>query len=892
MEAPPAIIPPPLPPAIPSPAPQADEIPAQAAEPVESPVIPVRMPEPMAENAEPDSSFEIQLGRVWLVRLGIALLVTGLALLGNYAYQNWVRELPAGVRLAALFCGAGLLIETGRRLAGKPKLKHYGEVILGGGLAFGYYCTFAAHHVERLRVIDSPALAAVLLLAAAAAIGAVSWLRQAKVTAVMAFALASYSTMLQPIGWLSAVSNVMLAAGGVVLMLRPGWSAPGVASLIGTYAAFFGWQILGAAQGRLTDPAVLWFLPPSWILFSLPGLTGRFDGSMSERARSWFTGANNIAFYLLFSGIWVEQFGTDGYWKVPAVFGLVLGILGVIGRRADRTSGGVNMAHGLAGLTIALLLKLEGFHLALALAMQSAALAVAFVRFKGRSEVFFSVAAGIAACAMAGGWPPPWMDSQTPIPVWSAGLVALFAGVASLIVRRGADHCDEPLREFVRLGAAGLFIAAVASGILGWCAKLPGEWPLPVAAAVATALGAGSHFLDRERRMLEVAGGGFAFLGTAVWFLVFAKNPGAIAPAGLFSLAAAWVWHQRREQEENPSKEISVVLAWGHSVFVALAAGALVGAFDWTLEATALALSVMALALTTTGLALRCHRLPPCGVVLALLGLAGYALTEREGSLPLFLMVALALAAVLLLHLPWARSRMERFAGFTEGVFRLTAFLAFWTGLHRLAPDYWGDWLAATALLLLLAAKILKWRIPLEAVGFLAGSVLWFAIETVEAPWSPAESPGSWRGWMVAAVFLTLPFLVHREERGRSQIVPAAAIAGCALLTVWATQMLVWRYDWHAAAVLWSVLGFAAVSAGLWQRMVIFRQAGFALLAMAIVKVFAVDVWDFTAFMRVVSFIVLGAALTLLGLFYNRFVPAMKRLLDEDETDPDPEIAE
>ncbi len=57
---------------------------------------------------------------------------------------------------------------------------------------------------------------------------------------------------------------------------------------------------------------------------------------------------------------------------------------------------------------------------------------------------------------------------------------------------------------------------------------------------------------------------------------------------------------------------------------------------------------------------------------------------------------------------------------------------------------------------------------------------------------------------------------------------------------------------------------------------------GFALLVISFCKLFAVDVWDFTAFMRVVSFIVLGAALILLGLFYNRFAETIKALLDDE----------
>src|SRR5690606_8016559 len=60
-----------------------------------------------------ETSFELRLGRVWLVRFGMVLLVTGLVFLGNHAYQNWIRELSAGVRLAALYAGSLILASAG-----------------------------------------------------------------------------------------------------------------------------------------------------------------------------------------------------------------------------------------------------------------------------------------------------------------------------------------------------------------------------------------------------------------------------------------------------------------------------------------------------------------------------------------------------------------------------------------------------------------------------------------------------------------------------------------------------------------------------------------------------------------------------------------------------------
>ena len=34
-------------------------------------------------------------------------------------------------------------------------LRAFGEVVMAGGLSFFYYCTFAAHHVPRLRVVET-----------------------------------------------------------------------------------------------------------------------------------------------------------------------------------------------------------------------------------------------------------------------------------------------------------------------------------------------------------------------------------------------------------------------------------------------------------------------------------------------------------------------------------------------------------------------------------------------------------------------------------------------------------------------------------------------------------------------------------------------------------------
>jgi uncharacterized membrane protein len=167
--------------------------------------------------------------------------------------------------------------------------------------------------------------------------------------------------------------------------------------------------------------------------------------------------------------------------------------------------------------------------------------------------------------------------------------------------------------------------------------------------------------------------------------------------------------------------------------------------------------------------------------------------------------------------------------------------------------------------------------------------MLWLAYFTTNGTWEIVNDIQTWRGGMVvlALVVLTLvgkwrPVSFYQFEDPRALTALFAGLM-CSFMAAWASQMLVWRFDWKPAAVLWTILGFIFVSAGLWQRLHIVRVFGFILLVASLAKLFISDVWDFTAFMRVASFIILGVALILLGLFYNKFAPTIKALLDSEK---------
>ncbi len=865
--------------------------------PQQAPLVPVSektappQPAPMP-TAKPDgdASFELNFGKVWFVRIGIVILLTGLVFLGNYAYQNWIREMPNGVRLAALFACALGLVETGRRLAAKESLSRFGEVLLAGGMAFFYYCTFAAHHVGRLKVIDSPVIAAVLLFGAAGAIAAVSWLRQAKATAVLGLVLASYATMLQPIGWMSCVSSILLGAIGLFFMLKPGWSGPGWASMLGSYGAFFGWQILGATGKNLRtdDPASLWFLPPLWVMFAIPGTLDRFRESLSDRARAWFTGANNALFFLLFSGIWIARNGDENYWQVAAVFGSALIALGILGRRQSATAGGVNIAQGLGVATFAIVLKLDGHHLALVLAFESLALAMAAWKYRGKSEVVFSLLAGFGGAFLA-------TADHGQIPVWSAAIVAALLAAASVVSIR-IKAAEEYFAPFVRFAAAMLFVAAtvVASHL---CLFRLEETPsLLTAIALCGLLSLASLKLDAKRLQPEIVWAGLWFLGVGAWLGFQCGEAWPLAIAAAVSLAACWMWHRQPMIELGEMAEPSLDLAkapgvpaWAFSISTPLFLWQLAPQLRFGQDHIFLIFQIFAVLLAAVAISERCQRLTVTAALFGMVALILNAFPVPTQIWHLFTTAALATSAGAMLFTPFAKNRIEsphrEIAGF---LFRAAAFIAYCTAWYRFAPDVWSDWLALTSILLTLATLFLKRKLLPESVALAAVSVVAFVIATATSPWHLSPEETGWRGITVVIALLSLvltyrqrPALIANPELRADAIAWIAGIT-CAVTTVWATQMLVWRFGWKPAAVLWTILGFAFVSAGLWQRLHILRVCGFFLLIVSFIKLFAVDVWDFTAFMRVASFIVLGAALILLGLFYNKFADTIKALLDDE----------
>ena len=235
------------------------------------PPIPAFAPQPTA--ADRRFSLEQTLGGNWLNKIGIAILVIGLAFFLALKLQTWG---PAGKVLCG-FAVSVVLLGFGVWLERKPTYRIFARGGIGGGWALAFFTTFAMHHVAAARVLPSLAADLVLMMLVAAGMVAHSLRYRSQTVTGLAFLLA-YATLLT--SHLEAASgtvafslsaSVVLAIALVIVTTQRHWVWLELTGLGAVYLSHFVWltRVLPANHWQFAE---FW---PSTALILLYWLTFR-----------------------------------------------------------------------------------------------------------------------------------------------------------------------------------------------------------------------------------------------------------------------------------------------------------------------------------------------------------------------------------------------------------------------------------------------------------------------------------------------------------------------------------------------------------------------------------------------------------------------------------------
>ena len=873
---PPAVVP--LPPPLPMIAPKvaAVEIPREI-------VPPVPRVEPPAE------SFEQKLGAFWLVRIGVVILLTGFVFLGNYAYHHIVAHIGPLAKVLLLYLAGGVLAGAGLWLErGEEKMRNFSRVLIAGGLAAIYYTTYAAHFVSRLQVIASPLLGGAALLALA---GGIAWFadrRKSETIALLAVLLSYYTAAINPVAGFSLFSNLLLTALAVFFLARHRWTNISCAALVATYASFGYWRFYQTGNwvipSQLT-PADFWsqsgFLFGYWTLFTIAVFLSRAE-AFTQMERTPFLTANNAAFFGLVAPT-VGLVYPGSFSTFAMAFGAALLALSLLARRVrgeDLFMDGAYLAQGLALATIGIAAKFTGYQLALALAIESAVL-LEMSRF--RHGALYKIGAGIVAIGAFGFAAETLTKERAQIIPLGTTLALVFLFNAWRYKQSRGELAAPRLRWFPAM-FTGLALLLSLAVLREWT----GVVNFPPALALAAVACAASLHLARLPE-LTVLGQGFLLLANLIWFTPGHRDSAPpIHPAILIASALAimhW-WPRQRVLKLGESTGLVIGLPYAASAVAALYVWVNPKFSDpeWMAVSGGLALLLLAYGLATRAWWLAAFGqvftaasvfgffahlanaggpwplafewMPP--VAMALLGvqaLAGTLLAERlpdSAREPVALLAKAYRIVLTTMAFAWCVAYLPKAAQCIAILFLASVFFAVAAFAKRPGAMLHAAALALGGLSLVWIRKFLHGEVFAADV---AGTLILLAIQQTAR-----------RCKLSAPVF---PVDAH----------PAVILAGMATLWLQITHFAARSEHGPLLTIAWSLLAFAVLGGGFVLHERLYRLLALALFALAVGRVFVIDVWKFETIYRILSFLVLGIALIVVSFVYNRYGERLRTML-------------
>ncbi|HTT32746.1 MAG TPA: hypothetical protein VMH48_04015 [Methylomirabilota bacterium] len=193
------------------------------------------------------SSIEETLGTNWLLKLGIIILVIGIAFFGVYEFGVVGPLGKAGIS----FFASILLLAGGVALEKLERYRLIGRGGIGGGWALLFFSTFGIYHVGAMRIFPADlrwlTLDCALMLLVAVAMALHTLRYRSQFVTGLAFLLGYFTVSLSQNNVYSLSAGVFLAIGLVSIVLKMGWYELEVFGILSTYFTHLYWlyRLLG-----------------------------------------------------------------------------------------------------------------------------------------------------------------------------------------------------------------------------------------------------------------------------------------------------------------------------------------------------------------------------------------------------------------------------------------------------------------------------------------------------------------------------------------------------------------------------------------------------------------------------------------------------------------------
>jgi predicted membrane protein DUF2339 len=212
---------------------EAEPIPRPLKQAVPSAVAP-QVRAAMAGEPSAEEGWEAVVGGSWLNKIGVLVLVVGIALFIGYS----LTQLGPGGRLAVGFVVSFALLGIGIALEPSALYRIFARGLAAGGWAGLYFTTYAMHGLAASRVIESPTIGLALLIAVAAGMIAHALYFRLEAVTALAYFFAFVAIAISPISLFAAIASVVLVATLLAVAHRYNWDVLAVSGVVLTYGTF------------------------------------------------------------------------------------------------------------------------------------------------------------------------------------------------------------------------------------------------------------------------------------------------------------------------------------------------------------------------------------------------------------------------------------------------------------------------------------------------------------------------------------------------------------------------------------------------------------------------------------------------------------------------------